>query len=101
MVTNEDLHIGLVKKKYPNGIQYMISRFRRPYPSKIEYIRRLDKEYDIIRKKGFVKTFHRVCDLLDLIKHTTRFTWKCGFILGMLPTRYIGHRPDRTKDTVD
>ena len=68
MVTNEDLHIGLVKKKYPNGIQYMISRFRRPYPSKMEYIRRLDKEYDIIRKKGFVKTFHRVCDLLDLIK---------------------------------
>ena len=49
MVTNEDLHIGLVKKKYPNGIQYMISRFRRPYPSKMEYIRRLDKEYDIIR----------------------------------------------------
>ena len=68
MVTNEDLHIGLVKKKYPNGIQYMISRFRRPYPSNMEYIRRLDKEYDIIRKKGFVKTFHRVCDLLDLIK---------------------------------
>ena len=68
MITNEDLHIGLVKKKYPNGIQYMISRFRRPYPSKMEYIRRLDKEYDIIRKKGFVKTFHRVCDLLDLIK---------------------------------
>ena len=68
MVTNENLNIGLLKKKYPNGIQYLIERFRRPYPTGIEYIRRLDKEYKIIRDKGFVKTFHRVCDLLDLIK---------------------------------
>tara|TARA_R100001591_G_scaffold51276_1_gene61395 strand:+ start:1139 stop:2845 length:1707 start_codon:yes stop_codon:yes gene_type:complete len=68
MVTNENLNIGLLKKKYPNGIQYLIERFRRPYPTGIEYIRRLDKEYKIIKDKGFVKTFHRVCDLLDLIK---------------------------------
>ena len=68
MVTNENLNIGLLKKKYPNGIQYLIERFRRPYPTGIEYIRRLDKEYKIIKDKGFVKTLHRVCDLLDLIK---------------------------------
>jgi error-prone DNA polymerase len=68
MVTNESLHLDLVKKKYPNGIQYLISRFRRDYPTNMEYIRRLDKEYKIIKEKGFVQTFHRVCDLLDLIK---------------------------------
>ena len=68
MVTNDNLNIGLLKRKYPNGIQYLIERFRRPYPTGMEYIRRLDKEYKIIRDKGFVKTFHRVCDLLDLIK---------------------------------
>ena len=68
MITNDNLNIGLLKRKYPNGIQYLIERFRRPYPTRLEYIRRLDKEYKIIRDKGFVKTFHRVCDLLDLIK---------------------------------
>ena len=68
MISNKDLKIGLLKKKYPNGIQYLIERFRRPYPTDINYIRRLDDEYKIIRDKGFVKTFHRVCDLIDLIK---------------------------------
>ena len=34
MVTNESLHLNLVKKKYPNGIQYLIERFRRDYPTK-------------------------------------------------------------------
>ena len=47
MVTNESLHLNLVKKKYPNGIQYLIERFRRDYPTNMEYIRRLDKEYKI------------------------------------------------------
>jgi error-prone DNA polymerase len=68
MISNKDLKIGLLKRKYPNGIQYLIERFRRPYPTDINYIRRLDDEYKIIRDKGFVKTFHRVCDLIDLIK---------------------------------
>ena len=68
MINNIDLKSNLIKKKYPNGIQYLIQRFRRPYPTQIEYIRRLDNEYKIINQKGFVKTFHRVCDLLDLIK---------------------------------
>ena len=68
MINNIDLKSNLIKKKYPNGIQYLIQRFRRPYPTQLEYIRRLDNEYKIINQKGFVKTFHRVCDLLDLIK---------------------------------
>ena len=68
VISNKDLNINLIEKKYTKGIQDLIHRFRRPYPSDIDYIRRLDKEYDIIQKKGFVNTFHRVCDLLDLIK---------------------------------
>ncbi len=68
MISNDNLQINLINKKYPNGIKYLIKRFRRPYPTNIEYIRRLDKEYRIIRDKGFVRTFHRVCDLLDIIK---------------------------------
>ena len=68
MVTNKDLQINLVSRKYPKNIQDLIKRFRRPYPTDIEYIRRLDKEYDIIRDKGFVDTFQRVSDIIDLIK---------------------------------
>ena len=68
VISNKDLNINLIEKKYSKGIQDLIHRFRRPYPSDMDYIRRLDKEYDIIEKKGFVNTFHRVCDLLDLIK---------------------------------
>ena len=68
MVTNSDLKIKLLDKKYPQDIKSLIKRFRREYPTNINYIRRLDKEYKIIREKGFVKTFHRVCDLLDIIK---------------------------------
>ena len=49
MISNKDLKIGLLKRKYPNGIQYLIERFRRPYPTDINYIRRLDDEYKIIR----------------------------------------------------
>ena len=66
VISNKDLNINLIEKKYSKGIQELIHRFRRPYPSDMDYIRRLDKEYDIIQKKGFVNTFHRVCDLLDL-----------------------------------
>ena len=69
MVTNKELHINLIGKKYPKNIQNLIQRFRRPYPTGIDYIRRLDKEYKIIRDKGFVDTFERVCDILDLIKN--------------------------------
>ena len=68
MVTNKDLHINLISKKYPQNIQNLIKIFRRPYPSDMEYIRRLDKEYKIIRDKGFVDTFQRVSDIIDLIK---------------------------------
>ena len=68
MVTNSDLKIKLLDKKYPKDIKSLITRFRRKYPTDINYIRRLDKEYKIIRDKGFVQTFHRVCDLLDIIK---------------------------------
>ena len=68
MVTNKDLQINLVSKKYPKNIQDLIKRFRRPYPTGVDYIRRLDKEYDIIRDKGFVDTFQRVSDIIDLIK---------------------------------
>ena len=44
MVTNKDLQINLVSKKYPKNIQDLIKRFRRPYPTGVDYIRRLDKE---------------------------------------------------------
>ena len=67
MLNNSNLNVNLKGKKYRNGIQYLISRFTRPYPTDIESIRRLDKEYHIIEQKGFVRTFHRVCDLLQLI----------------------------------
>ena len=43
-ISNSDLHIGLVDKKYSQPIGALIKRFRRPYPTGIEYIRRLDKE---------------------------------------------------------
>ena len=68
-ISNSDLHIGLVDKKYSQPIGALIKRFRRPYPTGMEYIRRLDKEYKIIEQKGFVSTFHRVSDLLQLIKN--------------------------------
>ena len=68
MITNDNLKINLLDKKYPEDIRSLIKRFRRDYPTNINYIRRLDKEYKIIRDKGFVKTFHSVCDLLDIIK---------------------------------
>ena len=60
MVTNKDLHINLISKKYPQNIQNLIKRFRRPYPSDMEYIRRLDKEYKIIRDKVLFN-FNYVC----------------------------------------
>ena len=68
MVTNKDLHINLISKKYPQNIQNLIKRFRRPYPSDMEYIRRLDNEYKIICDKGFVDTFQPVSHIIDLIK---------------------------------
>ena len=78
VISNKDLNINLIEKKYTKGIQELIHRFRRPYPSDMDYIRRLDKEYDIIEKKGFVNTFHRVCDLLDLIKEKNKKPFGCN-----------------------
>ena len=75
MVTNKDLQINLVSRKYPKNIQDLIKRFRRPYPTGVDYIRRLDKEYDIIRDKGFVDTFQRVSDIIDLIKQKIYLTF--------------------------
>ena len=66
MVTNSDLKIKLLDKKYPQDIKSLIKRFRREYPTNINYIRRLDKEYKIIKEKGFVKTFHLVCYQLGI-----------------------------------
>ena len=68
MLSNSDLKISLLDKKYSKDIKTLIRRFRRAYPTDINYIRRLDKEYKIIEEKGFINTFHRVCDLLDIIK---------------------------------
>ena len=68
MLSNSDLKISLLDKKYSKDIKALIRRFRRAYPTDINYIRRLDKEYKIIEEKGFINTFHRVCDLLDIIK---------------------------------
>ena len=67
-ISNSDLHIGLIDKKYSKPVRALIHRFLRPYPTGMEYIRRLDEEYKIIEEKGFVSTFHRVSDLLELIK---------------------------------
>ena len=68
MISNSDLSSNLIQKKYTPSVQKLIHRFTRPYPTGIEYIRRLDQEYKIVEQKGFVNTFHRVCDLMDLIK---------------------------------
>ena len=68
MISNSDLSSNLIQKKYTPPVQQLIHRFTRPYPTGIEYIRRLDQEYKIVEQKGFVNTFHRVCDLMDLIK---------------------------------
>ena len=60
MVTNSDLKIKLLDKKYPQDIKSLIKRFRREYPTNINYIRRLDKEYKIIKEKGNEDSEHRI-----------------------------------------
>ena len=36
VISNNDLNINLIEKKYTKGIQDLIHRFRRPYPSDID-----------------------------------------------------------------
>ena len=39
VISNKDLNINLIEKKYSVGNTRFNTRFRRPYPSDIDYIR--------------------------------------------------------------
>ena len=44
------------------------ARFIRPLPAMKQYQDRLDEEFDIITRKGFVTCFMQVTDIIDMIR---------------------------------
>ena len=52
----------------------LLDRFTRPYPTDIDYLRRLNQELNIIQQKGFINCYLQVWDIVSIIKRK-RILW--------------------------
>ena len=73
---------------YSKQIRSLIKRFIKPYPTNVDYIRRLNEELKIIEEKGFVRCFKQVSEIMRLsqgIPHLLR-----GSAASSLVCYYLG-----------
>lgn len=49
-------------------IKDLVDKFIREYPTHIDYVRRLDKEFKIIEEKNFTETYKQVWEIIQIIK---------------------------------
>ena len=80
--------MDLRTQHYSHGIQSLIKRFIKPFPTDVNYIRRLNEEFKIIEEKGFVRCFKQVSEIMRLsqgIPHLLR-----GSAASSLVCYYLG-----------
>ena len=80
--------MNLKTQHYSKPIHSLIKRFIKPFPTDINYIRRLDEEFKIIEEKGFVRCFKQVSEIMRLsqgIPHLLR-----GSAASSLVCYYLG-----------
>ena len=80
--------MNLNLQHYPKEIKSLIKRFIKPFPTNVEYIRRLDEEFKIIKEKGFIRCFKQVSEIMRLspgIPHLLR-----GSAASSLVCYYLG-----------
>jgi len=80
--------MNLKTQHYSKPIHSLIKRFIKPFPTDVNYIRRLDEEFKIIEEKGFVRCFKQVSEIMRLsqgIPHLLR-----GSAASSLVCYYLG-----------
>ena len=80
--------MDLRTQHYSHGIQSLIKRFIKPFPTDLNHIRRLNEEFKIIEEKGFVRCFKQVSEIMRLsqgIPHLLR-----GSAASSLVCYYLG-----------
>ena len=80
--------MNLKLQHYSKEIKSLIKRFIKPFPTNVEYIRRLDEEFKIIEQKGFIRCFKQVSEIMRLaqgIPHLLR-----GSAASSLVCYYLG-----------
>ena len=80
--------MDLRTQHYSHGIQSLIKRFIKSFPTDVNHIRRLNEEFKIIEEKGFVRCFKQVSEIMRLsqgIPHLLR-----GSAASSLVCYYLG-----------
>ena len=62
------------KSLHSEKVLPLLDRFTRPYPTNIDYLRRLNQELNIIQQKGFINCYLQVWDIVSIIKRK-RILW--------------------------
>ncbi len=79
----------------------LLDRFTRPYPSDIEYRRRLSQELNIIEQKGFINCYLQVWDIISIVKRKQILWVLRGSAACSLAAYYMGiHDIDPLKENI-
>jgi len=82
-------------------IQELIEKFEKEYPTHIDYVRRLDKEFKIIKDKEFVETYKQVWEIIQIIKQNKHLWLLRGSGASSLVAYYMGiHDIDPIKENI-